>query len=265
MNRDLLPELVTHMYWERKERFLLEQDTYVTWVLFAIEQGSFAYRIRDVEDTGEVGDLIVCPPRTAFHRSIRAALSFHAITFRFPAEVEEQALQALKGITKIKLPQSRRFLENTHALRQEAALSSPSVAFDKRKQHYFLDLWLIAMSVLAQSADRPSPAVDPMMRQVSDYLSRHAQESLQIREVARAFGLTPVQLIRRFHAAYATNPLHYLTELRMKKACALLLETDWTLDVIAHQCGYENGYYLSRVFTKQLGSSPSLYRQQHRL
>lgn len=44
---------VAYTYWEKKEQFLLEYDTYPVWTIFAVEQGQFAYRFGDHE--GEAG------------------------------------------------------------------------------------------------------------------------------------------------------------------------------------------------------------------
>jgi transcriptional regulator GlxA family with amidase domain len=45
----------------------------------------------------------------------------------------------------------------------------------------------------------------------------------------------------------------------------MLLETNYPLDHIAEQCGSENGFYLSRVFSKKFEMSPSAYRSTHQM
>ncbi|MDF2723961.1 MAG: hypothetical protein K0Q59_3636, partial [Paenibacillus sp.] len=52
---------------------------------------------------------------------------------------------------------------------------------------------------------------------------------------------------------------------RLQKVCNLLTETDQTLEQIAEQCGFQTAYYLSRVFTKEMNTSPSRYRINHRV
>ncbi|MDF2662657.1 MAG: hypothetical protein K0Q94_5448 [Paenibacillus sp.] len=41
----LHPRVKLSIYWLEKERFLLYEDTYDIWVMFAIESGSFYYEI----------------------------------------------------------------------------------------------------------------------------------------------------------------------------------------------------------------------------
>ncbi|MGO4275503.1 helix-turn-helix domain-containing protein, partial [Paenibacillus sp. TAF58] len=54
------------------------------------------------------------------------------------------------------------------------------------------------------------------------------------------------------------------TLLRLQRAKSLLIDTDHTIDHIAEQCGYQNGFYLSRIFTAKLKISPSVYRRTYR-
>jgi AraC-like DNA-binding protein len=133
------------------------------------------------------------------------------------------------------------------------------------KQHYFLDLWLMLIQQNRQQLNGiPFSNDDELIRDVALYLNNHAHESIEIQNVANHFELTPVNLLRRFKKVYQINPLQYLTSIRVKKACRLLLQTEWKLDVIAEKCGYENGFYLSRVFSKIMGISPSAFRKQNR-
>lgn len=259
-----MPELITHTYWHKKAQFLLDSDTYVSWVLFAVEEGVFEFGIQNDYGTAQFGDVVICPPHVAFYRNTTAPLSFHAITFDFP-DGEPDVLQKWHPNKKIRLPQNERLAGNYEQLRLVGQLPTYFKNNRELKQHYFLDLWLMTIR-----EHRLFPEVDTtegsdlLIRQIAAYLKEHAHRTLEIQKVASEFSLTPVQMIRRFKAVYHLNPLQYLTSIRLKKACSLLLQTDWKLDVIAGHCGYENGYYLSRVFSKHMGLSPSSYRMQSR-
>jgi AraC-like DNA-binding protein len=259
-----VPELITHAYWEQKEQFLYETDTYLTWVLFAVEEGKFEYQIGNDYGEAEFGDVVVCPPHVAFHRHILTPLTFHAITFTF-ADDEIDSLLALMPDRKIRLPQTQRLSENYNHLKLADQVLSYSLGNQRLKQHYFLDLWLL---VLHQNREHQDIEAfidhDELIREIAVYLNNHAHEMIEIRNVALHFGLTPVQLIRRFKHRYQINPLQFLTTIRVKKACRLLLMTDWKLELIAENCGYENGFYLSRVFSKLMGMTPSAFRKQNR-
>ncbi|MNI77000.1 HTH-type transcriptional activator RhaR [compost metagenome] len=61
------------------------------------------------------------------------------------------------------------------------------------------------------------------------------------------------------------TPSDFVRSLRIRKAAGLLLDTDLTLNQIASRCGFENGFYLSRVFAQSMGMSPSKYRELNRV
>lgn len=106
---------------------------------------------------------------------------------------------------------------------------------------------------------------DAMMDEAASLIADRAAEPLSLLELARELGLSPVQFTRRFRAAFQETPSSYLKSLRLAKARLLLKDSELNLARIAERCGYENGFYLSRVFTNSTGMSPAEYRKRHRL
>jgi AraC family transcriptional regulator of adaptative response / methylphosphotriester-DNA alkyltransferase methyltransferase len=50
----------------------------------------------------------------------------------------------------------------------------------------------------------------------------------------------------------------------MTKAKKLLLETDFSIAVVAGECGFANQNYFSKLFKRETGLSPTAFRAQHR-
>jgi len=50
----------------------------------------------------------------------------------------------------------------------------------------------------------------------------------------------------------------------MKQARRLLSSTSFSVGEIATRCGYENIYYFSSAFRKNVGCSPTEFRRQYR-
>jgi transcriptional regulator GlxA family with amidase domain len=109
------------------------------------------------------------------------------------------------------------------------------------------------------------PILDHAMQRAVILMREHAFGGIRIKEVAMQLGLNPVQFTRRFRAAYQITPIEYITTIRMHRACTLLAGTTLKLEMIARQCGYENGFYFSRAFSSHTGLNPSEYRKQHRV
>ena len=60
---------------------------------------------------------------------------------------------------------------------------------------------------------------------------------------------------------YSMPPVKYVTMLRIHRACELLQTNKFTISQVAQMCGYENIYYFSNVFKKQIGVSPKNYKK----
>jgi AraC-like DNA-binding protein len=58
------------------------------------------------------------------------------------------------------------------------------------------------------------------------------------------------------------SPWQYLNRYRIKQAQELLHRTSDSITAVALQVGFNDPAYFSRVFRKQVGLSPSAYREQ---
>ncbi|MDF2939129.1 MAG: hypothetical protein K0Q90_4502 [Paenibacillaceae bacterium] len=88
---------------------------------------------------------------------------------------------------------------------------------------------------------------------------------MRLQDVAAALGTSLPSLTKRFKKTTGFTPIQYVTRLRMEKAKTLLLETGLTVDQISECCGYQNGFYLSRVFIRHFGIPPAQFRSRHNI
>ncbi|SDD65175.1 Helix-turn-helix domain-containing protein [Paenibacillus sp. UNCCL117] len=258
--------LVSHMYWHRKHQFALEHDTYEYWTMFVPEEGSFAFRIGEHTGEASAGDVVLCPPKVPFHRRVAEPVSFHFIHLEPETDPLSPDMPAIAGRWTF---QDKHRLASTCQLLHGRGVSAPTDR-ELLASHAVNDLWLWMLlermpESSGQAGDSLPRSGDPLMDRAREFIARHACETLHLRELAGRLNMTPVQLTRRFRAAFATTPIDYVTQLRLERTCRLLEETSLSLEQIAPQCGYENGYYLSRVFSRKKGMTPSAYRKLHRI
>lgn len=90
-------------------------------------------------------------------------------------------------------------------------------------------------------------------------------QNISIQSIADDLGLDRSYLHRIFKSATGFSLQEYLLDLRIRKACDLLLRTDLPVSVIARSVSYEDTLYFSRLFKKKKGLSPSQYRTGHQL
>lgn len=272
----LVPSLHTVRYWRHKEQFLMETDTHNTWIMFAVESGTFRYDIDGETGTAERGDLVFCPPFVPFRRGIVKPLTFFVFTFTLlPAQPGGQ--EAASGPDawtrektrsgcpsgKVTIRDVQRLASDFDYLRALWELEEEPEA--DRKQYLLRDIWRLYGWETEAVRRFASVREDPLMERAERLIRERAHEPFSMQELAGELSLSPVQLTRRFAAAYGKTPGAYGAALRLNKARAMLVETDWTLDDIARRCGYDNGFYFSRAFSSKMGMPPSRYREANRL
>jgi AraC-like DNA-binding protein len=265
---------MAYVYWYQKEQFLLDQDINRYWTIFAVESGRFTYRIGAHEGEAGFGDLVVCPPGIPLHRRTEHPLTFHFIQFVWEVEPDDQ--EASERIGKLTLSDTER-LASTYRYMRDIGRAGRDEAATSRLRHMLNDLWwLVEMErCIAEQAQWTGSESDsgtgrrsgpsPNMITARQWLLMHAYEPFSMRELSASLGISPVQLTRQFRSAYRVTPSAFVTSLRIGRACRLLEETTLPLEAIAERCGYENGFYLSRVFSSHQGITPSAYRKLHRV
>lgn len=101
------------------------------------------------------------------------------------------------------------------------------------------------------------------MLSVLEYINQHWQQPLTLTSVAEAFSMNPSYFSRFFKNIMGTGFLNYLTRLRLKRSLNLLLDTNMHIIEIALECGFNDYKTYSRLFKKEFGETPQIYRKTH--
>ncbi|GAA3407849.1 helix-turn-helix domain-containing protein [Paenibacillus hodogayensis] len=251
-------EVISHYYSKERSSFNFAQETYAEWALLACEEGKFHFQV--AEQSGEVraGEAVLCPPGEALHRRALTTLAFHFATFRLRAFQKGEAVDfPYRG--KLSFQNSVRSLSTLASLRESMGLVSP-----RYTEHLIADLLYQYIGEVAVRHKERQPR-DPAIREALRCIRDHAFDHVSMQLAASRAGLSQSQFTRKFQKEMGISPVKYLTQLRLQKAKLLLTETDDSLETIAERCGYQNAFYLSRVFSKEIRLSPSQYRSTHRV
>lgn len=110
------------------------------------------------------------------------------------------------------------------------------------------------------SAAMPSPegSLAPLLEWSSTRLDR----SLTAQTLARKGGMSLRTLARRFEAQAGTTPHRWLTHQRVLAAQRLLETSKASMETVASSSGFGSVETLRHHFRRQVGTSPTAYRQQ---
>ncbi len=121
-------------------------------------------------------------------------------------------------------------------------------------------------ALLIRYYEEPDRAIPPKMLKMSEvmvYLHSNYRSRVSIEQLSASTGMSESTLSRAFKQAVGTTPLDYCNRLRLRRAAELLRTTDMSISEIAEASGFDDSNYFSRIFSKQLGLSPRIYRQKN--
>lgn len=94
-----------------------------------------------------------------------------------------------------------------------------------------------------------------------DSIKERLNEDWPVSRMAKAAGLSPRTLARRFKETQNHTPIGWLTASRVSYAVELIETTDITLSEIADVCGFKSGETFRKEFKRLRGVAPSQYRK----
>lgn len=108
----------------------------------------------------------------------------------------------------------------------------------------------------------PEENITPAFLDLTEYLEKNFQEKFSLNKLSKQFALSPGYICNLFSKYYNTTLTCFLTDLRMKHASSLIIESNLSFKQIALECGYTDYYYFNKVFKEYYGVAPSKYTKQ---
>ncbi len=102
------------------------------------------------------------------------------------------------------------------------------------------------------------------MTDVYTYIRENYFKQISLEQIAKIAEMSPISFSRFFKKNCGAGFVEYLNRVRTNKACYLLRETEYQVQDIAVECGFESISNFNKQFRKTEGLSPRDYRAQYR-
>ena len=119
--------------------------------------------------------------------------------------------------------------------------------------------WLLGESGDIQSDGRPD--FSGVIRPAVEFINENFCENITIEQLAEIVHLSKSYFMARFRQAAGVGAIEYINQLRIKKACAMLAESNLNASDVAFECGFRNLSNFNRLFRKAVGCTPVQYRK----
>lgn len=217
------------------------------------------------------GDLVIVPigeihkstyPETGY--SERFVVSFRENNLGWINEIlgEEMVKQSL-NMGVISIPDKRRdYVESLmyKMLFESEGQDILSPAFIKTGLIELL-LFIIRCRRYEENVIKEIDVDNQLMQEIATYIYDNYDKRISLDDMSRKFHISRSYLSKKFKAITGFGFKEYLINVRIKNACAMLLETNKSITDIAFECGFNDSNYFGDAFRHVKGVSPNKYRK----
>jgi transcriptional regulator GlxA family with amidase domain len=108
------------------------------------------------------------------------------------------------------------------------------------------------------------PQEETLVSRVLKYVTDHIGDALTIEEIADAVGVSRRTFSRAFAKHAHVTPSVFVDQLRIDFARKLLEETELPMKTVAFRSGFHSATQMRMIFSRQLNTTPMLYRERLR-
>ena len=233
-----------------RSKFAFEQYMGSDDIFALVASGRFVFASPEEKCEVKENEGVLYRKNVLYERHITEPAVLHLFRFRSAQRIFERDHVLFSDITRIK---------STISMLEKLENAPLKDEFEYRK-HLFSDI----ISQYNFENERFFNKVQygyHLMELAVETIKQRLGEKLILTEISEKTGLSYVQFLRRFQAYTGVSPSDYVITLRLQQAKNLLVDTDLLIKDIASLCGFENEYYFSNTFRKNVGMSPSSFRK----
>ncbi|GIQ68754.1 AraC family transcriptional regulator [Xylanibacillus composti] len=201
------------------------------------------------------GELFYIPPLsdTAIVNAHDTPASLAWLRFAWREGSEQVCTSDDPRLLAFRLPQAQLWLEDFRRSADEPA--------DELKRHSRLYAIAAACFEYVHTRDKGADVPDLLyyVEQTKQYILEHYASQIDIDQLARQSGGSASRFYQLFRRQTGLSPHKYITAVRLTASLRLLNSGSLSISEAAHAVGYQDEYYFSRLFKKNMGLAPSEY------
>ena len=98
---------------------------------------------------------------------------------------------------------------------------------------------------------------------IRKYLDTQISHKITLEKVSSDLNISKSHIERVFKDRFNITPMSYFINKKIEYACALLVNTTYSINEISEQTGFHDSKYMSKCIKKATGLSPLQYRKQN--
>lgn len=103
---------------------------------------------------------------------------------------------------------------------------------------------------------------DPLVTCALQYMREHLGDGILVEDVVDAMEVSRPTLLKRMKRAIGITPQQALGRARVEACKKMLINTENTIEQIAHRCGFRCPPRMNELFKRETGITPGQYRQR---
>ncbi|QND46324.1 helix-turn-helix transcriptional regulator (plasmid) [Rhizobium lusitanum] len=187
------------------------------------------------------------------------------LDIHFDAEIIGQRL--LEDIDPSRLDNPRLHFSNPRLMALAeliaAECENPEPLHDLYGDGLTLSLLINVLQLRGPQPRRRSELAAWQLRRAVDYIEENCLRTIRLEELASLTGLSQSHFSHAFKASTGLPPHQWQTRARLERAKQLLLKGDTPLTNVAVETGFADQAHFTRVFRKNVGTTPASWKRSH--
>lgn len=112
---------------------------------------------------------------------------------------------------------------------------------------------------------RMTPYDQLFMKKLMDIIERNMNnDALKVEQMAEAMDMTRAVFYAKLKSITGLPPLDFLKDMRIKRACQLLVTGHYSVSDVSYMTGFNDPKYFARIFRKKMGCSPTEFKEREK-